>query len=522
MEQTISVLHQQAQQAINKGEYQLAHQGLIQILQQDKYFSDAYFLLGMIASAHHNINKAISLIEQAIVLTPNNSEYFAQLAKHYALSQNHLLALKNAKLAQILNPTSALTWDTLGVTYSQIGLHQLAVPCFEKAVKKDKTVAEYFFNLGASQKFNGDFSRARYNYEQCIVLSPMHCKAHAALTSLGEISESENHISALEHIHQKINQTDDLLYISHALAREYEALKNHDKAFHYLQSAKQKKLALLDYSINDDKSMFTALEQTFNQQQDFKKGFESNEALFVVGMPRTGTTLVERIISQHSDVTSAGELQHFGLLLKKMANTTTNKVIDVETVKAACNIDFCQLGKSYIESTRTISGKTAKFIDKMPLNCLYVGFILQALPKTKIICLDRNPLDTIVSNFRQLFAVNFSYYNYAYDLPTTAEFYLLFKKLISLWLELYPENFYIVNYEKLVNNPEEEAKKLIGFCGLSWQDACLHINDNTSPVATASALQVREPINNKSIGNWQKYDKYLHEVKAILATANCI
>ncbi|MBA6340440.1 sulfotransferase [Colwellia sp. MB02u-10] len=516
MAQTISVLHQQAQQAINKSEYRLAHQCLIKILQQDKHFSDAYFLLAMIASVHHNIDKAILLIEQAIVLAPNNSEFLAQLAKHYALSKNHLLALKNAKSSQTLNPTSALTWDTLGVTYSQIGLHQLAVPCFEKAIKKDKTVTEYFFNLGASQKFNGDFIGARTNYEQCVLLSPMHCKAHAALTSLGQVSASDNHIPALEHLHKNIAQTDNLLYISHALAREYEALKNYDKAFHYLQNAKQKKLTQLDYSINDDKTMFTALEQTLKQQQDVKKGFASSEALFVVGMPRSGTTLVERIISQHSEVTSAGELQHFGLLLKKMTKTTTNKVIDAETVQAACNIDFCQLGKDYIDSTRAITGKTAKFVDKMPLNFLYVGFILQALPNAKIICLDRNPLDTIVSNFRQLFAVNFSYYNYAYDLSTTAEFYVLFKKLISFWLELYPDNFYIVNYEQLVNNPEAEAKKLVEFCALSWQEACLHINDNKAPVATASALQVREPINNKSIGNWQKYDKYLDEVKALL------
>ena len=170
-------------------------------------------------------------------------------------------------------------------------------------------------------------------------------------------------------------------------------------------------------------------------------------------MPRSGTTLVERIISQHTDVTSAGELQHFGLLVKKMAKTLSNRVIDAETVTATKDINFKELGKAYIESTRAITGKTAKFVDKMPLNVLYVGFILQALPKAKIICLDRNPLDTIVSNFRQLFSVNQSYYNYAYDLQTTTEFYLLFKQLAELWLALFPDNFYLINYERLVNEP---------------------------------------------------------------------
>jgi len=234
-------------------------------------------------------------------------------------------------------------------------------------------------------------------------------------------------------------------------------------------------------------------------------------------MPRTGTTLVERIISQHSDVTSAGELQHFGLLVKKMSKNTSKRMIDADTVTAAQQINFTELGKAYIDSTRAITGKTARFVDKMPLNVLYVGFILQALPNAKIICLDRNPLDTIVSNFRQLFAVNQSHYSYAYDLQSTTEYYLLFKELAELWLEIFPDNFYFINYEKLVNEPLNEAKQLIDFCGLDWQEQCINIHQNSAPVATASALQVRSPINNHSVGNWKKYDAYLDVVKKVLA-----
>ena len=215
------------------------------------------------------------------------------------------------------------------------------------------------------------------------------------------------------------------------------------------------------------------------------QGFETDEPIFVVGMPRSGTTLVERIISQHSDVTSAGELQHFSLLLKKMAKTTSNRVIDAETITVSKAINFEQLGK--------------------------------ALPKAKIICLDRDPLDTIVSNFRQLFAVNQSYYSYSYDLETTTEFYLRSRELAALWLKLYPENFYLINYEKLVNDPLTEAKQLIEFCKLSWQEQCVNIHQYSAPVATAIARQVLSPINNRSVGNWKKYDAYLDSVKEILA-----
>ncbi len=533
MVNNIKQLHKEAQQAINQEKYQQAHQLIISILSQDKYFADGYFLLAMIASVHNNTAKAIELIKQAIVLAPEQVEYIAQLAKHYALINDHVQALQHAdiaaKLAAKFALKSALTFDTIGVAYSQIGLHQKAVPFFKQAVAANKNNGIFFFNLGASLKFTGDFSAARKAYEQTIALMPSYCKAHAALTSLGDITSTSNHIERLTKLYQKLTQPEDLLYIGHALAREYEALGDYEKAYQYLNQSKKAKLAQLNYQASDDKQMFNALTELFNAPQlnnsatnELNTGYDSNEPLFVVGMPRTGTTLVERILSKHSAVTSAGELQHFGLILKELSKTTTNKVIDKETVMAVASINFSKLGKAYIDSTRAITGNSVKFVDKMPLNVLYAGFIIKALPKAKIICLDRGPLDTIVSNYRQLFAVNFSYYNYAYDLQTTAQFYQQFKQLTQLWLMLFPDNFYVVNYEKLVNEPEEEAKKIIKFCGLDWQEECLDIHKNAAPVATASAVQVRQPINNKSVGNWQKYKKHLTEVTEYLEKNNLL
>ena len=523
MPSKIKTLHQQAQKALNNGYYQQAHQNLISILQQDKNFADAYFLLAMIASAHHKLVKAIELIKQADSLAPNNPEYLSQLAKHHALENNHVQALHfaelTAKLISSSSSSSSLTLDTLGVAYSQIGLHEEALFFFDQAVTLNDKNPHYFFNLGASLKFTGDFDGARKAYEKTISIAPKYFKAHAALTGLGGVSAEFNHIPQLEQLFSQAQQADDRLYLGHALAREYESLGEFDKAFHYLDTAKKFKLKQFKYNIDEDKMLFRSLENHFKSvERTSRKGFETDEPIFVVGMPRSGTTLAERIISQHSEVTSAGELQHFGLLLKKMAATTSNRVIDAETIAASKNINFFTLGESYIESTRAITGKTARFVDKMPLNVLYVGFILQALPKAKIICLDRNPLDTIVSNFRQLFAVNQSYYSYSYNLESTTEFYLLFRQLATMWLELFPENFYLLNYEKLVNDPLNEAQQLIKFCNLSWQQQCVNIHQNSSPVATASALQVRSPINNHSVGNWKKYDAYLDGVKELLAS----
>lgn len=518
MNSTISALHQQAQQALNKGEFQQAHHYLMAILQQDKYFSDAYFLMAMIASAHHNSHKAIELIEQANKLSPNNAEYLAHLAKQYALISEHVKAIKYVDLAAQCSPHSALTLDTIGVTYSQIGLHEKAVTFFKQAVTLQSSPA-FYFNLGVSQTFIGDFVSARKSHQQVLKLAPDFCKSHTALSALTKVTPQQNNIADLKILFEKTSNADDKLNVGHAIAREYEGLSDNAHAFKYLKLAKQHKLNSIDYDYLDDHQMLTSISEYFSQSTNTSKlsqGYPSKEAIFVVGMPRTGTTLVERILSQHTDVTSAGELEHFGLLLKKMSTSETKRILDADTIAASKNINFKKLGQAYIDSTRAITGATTRFVDKMPLNILYVGFILQALPNAKVICLDRNPLDTIVSNFRQLFAANAYNYNYAYDLVTTAKFYIEFSKLAKLWLKLFPDNFYLANYQELVNQPEMNAKKLVEFCGLTWQDDCLHIDKNSSPVATASAVQVRTPINNKSIGNWQKYQPYLDEVKALL------
>jgi len=509
----LSTLHRQAQNALNAKDYQQAHQHLMAILKQDKNFADAYFLLAMLASDHHNNLQAIELILTADTLTPNNPEYLGQLARLYILENQHPKAVHYANIARTQAIASASVLDSLGVVYSKLGRHIDALPLFEQAIAINDSDPQYHYHYGASLKFCGQFAEARAAHEQAISLAPDHVKAHSALSSLGNINGKNNHIVRLIAQFQRAQQVDDRLHLGHALAREYEALADFDTAFSFLNQVKQDKLKTLNYSIEQEISLFSELTTVFTDPSyTFSQGSESDEPIFIVGMPRTGTTLVERIISAHSDVSTAGELQHFGMLVKQLSQTQTNRVIDQQTVAAAVNINMATLGDAYVASTRAQTGTHRHFIDKMPLNVLYAGFIAKALPNAKIVCLDRNPLDTIVSNFRQLFSVNFSYYNYAYDLATCSQYYDLFRELVSTWQQTLGDNFYVINYEALVNSPETQAKKLIDFCGLEWQDSCLSIDKNAAPVATASALQVRQPISNKSVGNWKKYQQHLSKI----------
>lgn len=507
-----------AQKYIETKQYKLAHHCIIELLQFDKFHADGYFLLAIIASEHNNFKKAIVLIEQAIVLAPERAEYIAHLAKHFVLTNDYVKAKQQCEKAELQTKLSALELDTIGVVYSKMGLHHCAINNFEKAVALAPNNANFHFNLAVSLKFTGNFDAAKLAFEKTIDIAPTYYKAYSSLASLGDLDTKYQ--DTILNLQTNTLQPDDALYIGHAQARIHEKQKNYQQAYQALSQSKKAKLAQLNYSVEDDNKIFTRLKSAFNESQQVSPiGNESDEPIFVVGLPRSGTTLVERILSNHGDVTSAGELQSFGLLVKELSATQSPYVIDPDTIDAACKIDFKTLAQRYIASTRVITGATARFVDKMPLNFLYVGFIVSAFPNAKIVCLDRNPLDSIVSNFRQLFSVNFSYYNYAYDLETTAEYYFLFQDLIAFWREKFPQNFYVVNYQSLVNSPVEEAKKLVNFCQLSWHDSLVDIQNNSSPVATASAVQVRSPINNQSVGNWQKYDFCLENVKSRLQAA---
>jgi hypothetical protein len=254
-----------------------------------------------------------------------------------------------------------------------------------------------------------------------------------------------------------------------------------------------------------------------------QSGHPSTEPIFIVGMPRTGTTLVERILSSHPDVFAAGELTNFGLVLKRRARTPSNRVLDPETLAAGPGLDAAALGEAYVESTRPRTGRTPRFIDKMPLNFFYAALIHRALPNARILCLRRGALDACLSNYRQLFATTFSYYNYTYDLLDTGRYYVEFDSLARHWREVLPATRYReVRYEDVVEHTEREARALVEFCGLDWDPACLAFHENAAPVATASSVQVRRPIYRTSLERWRKYETEIAPLKKLLEEAGCI
>jgi tetratricopeptide (TPR) repeat protein len=516
-------LHRAAQAALSRGEFREAHANCIALLRIDPKFADAIFLLGMIALAHGQAGKALELIDRALAASHPNAEYLAQRARCLVLLKDDVAARAAAMQALALNPEAALTLDTLGVALTKAGDHDAAITAFELAVLKQPDNPQFCFNLAASQAFLGHFDQAESSYEQAITLQPDFYRAHWALSELKSASAENNHIRRLESLLQNAELDPDAnLYLCHALAKEHEELKSYSRAFDYWRQGKLPKLKSLKFSVADYREIFTALHAVCTEEfigggaGGGGVGHESAEPIFVVGMPRSGTTLVERMLTTHGEVFSAGELNDFGLCVKRATGTSARQVLDAATVRAAAGIDFAALGRAYVESTRPRTGHTRHFIDKLPPNFLYAGFIRRALPQARIICLRRNPLDTCLSNFRQLFSINAAYYNYAYDLLDTGHYYLLFDALVRRWVELLGERFLVVQYENLVRDPESESRRIYEYCGLPWSDEALQFHRSPGAVATASAVQVRQPVYRSSVARWRHYEEQLQPLKTLL------
>lgn len=521
-------LHQSVLTLFSQGKWVDAHPAVVQLIQtttakEDKenrfYQAEGYFLLGILNAELGQFNKATQCILRANTIQAKD-EYHAYLAKCWALLGETNAAMRSVDSIDLarLNEPNAL--DTVGVALSRIGFHNAALPFFEKAIAINATHYQYFYNYGMSLKFAGQFSQAKLAYEQALILNSKHAPTHFALSDLGHSNDAHLAIERLSRLlADKEVAVDDLMHYAHALALEFQTLGRHPEAFEVLVKAKAKKAASIKYNIAQDQALFAAIKDAFNEQ--FIAGTRvsschSNRPIFIVGMPRSGTTLVERILSHHSQVGSGGELQDFGIAVKQLTKTPGQTVLDIPTLTSSASLDMTQLGQLYLDKTQRIAPGDARFIDKLPFNFFYIPLLQQALPNAKIIVMLRDPMDTCIGNFRQLFSLNSPYYHYAFNLETVGEFYAQFRQHIDHCISMNPDNIRIQQYETLAQSPESEVKSLLKFCDLDYEAQCVEVQNNTLPVSTASKMQVRQPINTSSIGRWKKFGQGTQPLLALL------
>jgi len=505
-------LESRARAALQRGDLHAAVEAARALTLTSPQQPTGYFLLGVAAAEAGHVAKAIPLIEAAVQRGPQ-AEHLAQLAKLLILLRRDGAAAEAVRDALALAPRDALTLDTLGCVLARLGDHEGSLAPFGAAVAAAPDNLDYRYNLAAAKGFTGQIDEARDHYETILAQDPGNARAHYALAILTRQTAETNHIPRLEKALADARDPAEALRIQYALAKELEDVGRVGAAFQHLSAANAAHKRAIGYNFAQDQAIFDAIEARFGSNAKALAGGTGNPdpaPIFVVGMPRTGTTLVDRILSSHPDVGSAGELQAMPLAVKQLAGTSSRVVIDPETVDASGAIDPRRIGDAYLEraSHHRPKGK-ACFIDKLPANFLYVGHIARALPNARIVCLRRNPMDTIWSNYKNLFASQSAYYAYSYDLMDIAHYYARFDRLMALWDDLWSGRVLQLSYEELVANQEQQTRRLLDHCGLAWDAACLSFHENKAAVATPSAAQVRQPLNADSVGKWRAHEEAL-------------
>jgi tetratricopeptide (TPR) repeat protein len=478
-----------------------------------------HFVAGVAELNLHRLPQALRHLQHAVGLNPARADYGAQLAKALAAGRLMRQALAAADAASKQGPADPVTLDTLGVVYTQGNQHAKAKDLFEQAVGLAPERASYRFNLATSLTFAGRLEEAELAYEACIARDPRYWKAHLALAKLRRVDERNTHLARLEGLLSEWAGRDSQaeMYLNLAISKELEDLGDYPGAFSRMTAGKHAGRKGRDYEAERDRQLFDTLMEAFPAEfENAETGSPNSEPIFVIGMPRTGTTLVDRILSSHPQVHSAGELQNFGVVLKRASGSMTAGLIDADTIRRAQALPWRQVGDAYIDSPRPSTGTLPRFVDKLPHNFLYAGFIARALPNARIVCLRRNPMDSCLGNFRQLFAQHTPYYDYSFDLLDTGRYYLLFDRLMRHWAAVLPGRILEIDYEAIIDEQEECTRRLLAHCGLDWDEGCLRFDENPSPVATASAAQVREPLHRDALQRWKRYEPQLIELKALL------
>ncbi|MDB5726265.1 MAG: sulfotransferase [Novosphingobium sp.] len=480
--------------------------------------AEGHFLLGIAESSAGRVRAGIEHMRRAVALDPQG-EYRAQLAKLHILVRQDGEAAATLREAEQALPADALSRDTMGCVYARLGDHAAALVHFTEAVRQDPRNIEYRYNQAATFNFLGRTDEADAALEALIALAPENARAHHLLASLRKQTQKHNHIARLSEARVRAQDGRDRLLLGYALSKELEDVDRPAEALDALCTANAEHRATLPYMFARDAEIFDAVEAAWPLPEAAGDA-PADAPVFIIGMPRTGTTLVDRILSSHPTVESAGELQAMPLAVKKAAGTRTRTVMDPETIAAAAEADMGAIGRDYLErASHHRRDPRLRFTDKFPGNVLYAGFIARALPAARIVCLRRNPMDTVLSNFRNLFAVSSRHYDYSYDLLDIAAYYVRFDRLMAQWREALPGRLIELRYEDLVADQEAETRRLLAHCGLEWSDDCLSFHTSDAPVSTPSAAQVRRPIYRDSIARWKQHEAVLEPVRRFFEQA---
>jgi tetratricopeptide (TPR) repeat protein len=424
------------------------------------------------------IDEAAAANERALALNANNHDA-VNLAGRIAFERGDLgAALAYYRRALALKPDLADAYNNMGNVLKELGQLQDAQEAYLQAIRLDPNIAGVYVNLADSKKF----------------------------------AKGDPHLAAMEALAAKTDglSKTDRMQLDFAFGKAYGDLKDYRRSFSHLLAGNAAKRTTISYDEAATFALFDRIEAVFTREllaQKYDGGEPSHSPIFVLGMPRSGTTLIEQIIASHPMVHGAGELQTFNDVVLTVCGPDGQTIPYPEFVPALDPTALRQIGERYIADVRRLASSGERVTDKMPSNYYFVGLIHLALPNAKIIHAIRNPVDTCISCFSKLFTAE---QNHTYDLAELGRYYKRYERLMEHWRQVLPaQSILDVRYEDVIRDLEGQARRIIAYCGLAWDPRCLAFHETDRPVRTASATQVRQPIYKTAIGRWRVYQNHL-------------
>jgi len=478
---------------------------------------EAHFLVGLIGIESKDWRTAKQALQNVVALDDTHAAAWAQLARVYTAQGQYANGETALERAAALEPIDPLVQDVIGTVYSLLGDQHAALRWFDKACAGSSGAA-FELSRAKSLTFLGDMPAAKTALEAVLSERPNTAQAHWMLSRIEKASDDQHICQMQALLDHEASGGANAPFLYYAMGKEREDLGQWDSAFQAYQAGAKARRAEVVFDEAAEDAMFEALGQAFTADWLAAQmpGNPESSPIFVIGQPRTGTTLVERIMTAHSDIGSAGELQQFGMAIKRMVGASAGGPLSVEAVEKAATIDTGKLGQMYLDTIRTVRGDAPYFVDKLPTNYLYAPLIAAALPNAKIIHIVRGPMDSCFASYKQLFA---EAYYHSYDQAEMARHHIRYRNLMEKWRMVLGERILDVYYEDVVADLPCNARKLIDFLGLEWQDNCLDFHEQTTAVTTASAAQVREKVHTRSVGRWKKYQELLGPMKKALSAA---
>jgi len=397
--------------------------------------------------------------------------------------------------------------------YKHAGVNEKAWKLYKRANELQPGIEVVMANLADTSVFLGKIDEARELFTALLKRQPAHQRNHLSLARLAKATD-RLHINQMKSVLEATRLSPDRnVFMYYALGKELEDLEAWDEAFEYFKKAGDAVASVADYDVDADIQLIDTMIRTCDAQW-LSEGSATTSAqktpVFIVGLPRTGTTVADRIIGSHSRVGSVGETQYMQMVLRRESGIESEEKMTPAMIETCAGLDIETIGNGYMDMVDYRLGDKPMFVDKLPFNILYLGFIAKAFPEARFVLMKRNPMDSCFSMYKQVFTWA---YQFSYTLGGLGRFYEAYARLVDHWRQTLGDRIIEVQYEELVSDQESQTRRLLDGLGLEFEEACLHFETSKSATATASSVQVREKAHTRSVDRWKRYESQLQPLR---------